>query len=357
MLNQILQQRSVPDVMQAFGKAYTRQEWPGVRRQIVDLLAQQVYGITPPAPDKVFCEELSFDDDAYAGKARQWVYRLGFETPGGFCSFPFVLALPRAKKPAPVFLHISFKDTVPNPYLPAEEIIDAGFGFVNLCYEDVTKDANEFRSGIASKYPRTEGATTNWGKLGMWAFAASRVMDYLSTRSGVRHDRVVVVGHSRLGKTALWCAAQDERFYGVVSNDSGCAGAAITRQKAGERVAEITNNFPYWFCDGYQVFRGSEEKMPFDQHFLLAAIAPRKLYVSSAMEDEWADPRSEFLSCYAASGVYTLLGEQGLVAPEQIPTEPVQLHEGSIGYHLRPGTHYLSRADWAQIIAYFGKHV
>jgi hypothetical protein len=171
-------------------------------------------------------------------------------------------------------------------------------------------------------------------------------MDFIQTLEEVDKARIAVVGHSRLGKTALWCAAQDERFIMGISNESGCSGAAISRGKKGERIRDIVKTFPYWFCENYKEYVDNEENMPFDQHFLISAIAPRYVYVSSAIGDEWADPESEFLSCVAASDVYELFGVKGLVTEDRLPEVGTKLHEGRIGYHLRGGTHYLSRYDW-----------
>ena len=122
-----------------------------------------------------------------------------------------------------------------------EEILDHGFAVAAFCYEDVTDDSADFNK-LAAMYPRDE--KTGWGKIGMWAFAASRVLDYLETREDIDATRACISGHSRLGKTALWCAAQDERFSMVVSNNSGCSGAALSRGKIGENIEKITNVFP-----------------------------------------------------------------------------------------------------------------
>lgn len=181
-------------------------------------------------------------------------------------------------------------------------------------------------------------------------------MDYAYTLDCFDFNRAAVVGHSRLGKTALWAGALDERFTHVISNNSGCSGAAITRQKKGERIRDIIRVFSRWFCDNYQKYVDKEELLPFDQHFLVAAIAPRKVYVASAIEDEWADPVSEFLSCYAASEVYEKLGLKGFISSDRLPEAGEYFHEGNIGYHLRKGTHYLSREDWNLFMDYMEKN-
>lgn len=120
-------------------------------------------------------------------------------------------------------------------------------------------------------------------------------------------------------------------------------------------MADLCRNFPYWFCGNLKKYAGGETKLPFDQHFLAALVAPRKLYAASAVDDQWADPRSEFLSCAAVTPVYELLGEKGLVC-DSLPETGDAFHEGSVGYHLRPGTHYLGREDWKLFMEYRRRH-
>ena len=254
----------------------------------------------------------------------------------------------------PAFVALCFRPDIPDKYLPMEEILDHGFAVAVLHYESVTSDGPEI-DGLAAMYPIDPDM--GWGKLGMWAFAASRVMDYLETLDAIDHARVCVIGHSRLGKTALWCAAQDERFSMGVSNDSGCSGAAISRGKAGETIADITKRFPYWFCGNYRSWAGREDETPFDQHMLLSLIAPRRLYVCSAAEDEWADPRSEYAGAQAASEVWRFLLCPGLVGPEALPSPETPLHAGGVAYHLRTGPHFQSRADWGYVMAYREAHL
>ena len=155
---------------------------------------------------------------------------------------------------------------------------------------------------------------------------------------------MIVVGHSRLGKTALWAGAGDERFAMVVSNESGCGGAALERRNFGETVRRITTVFPHWFCPNFAGWAGRAPEMPFDQHVLLAMTAPRPLYVASAAEDLWADPRGEFLAAVAAAPAWELFGKEGLgTADFPAPDAPVG---GSIGYHVRSGAHDLLAWDW-----------
>jgi len=353
MLQEKLHLRHLPQalVMNDGRRVVTPDDWRIRRREIIELLSREEYGFTPAAPGKVTGTiEASIPENgwetnasAFAGKAVQQAIRLTFDTPGGSFSFPMMLLVPKGVKKAPVFVCIAFRREIPDKYLPAEEIIDNGFAAAVFCYKDVTDDSADF-DGLAALYPRDE--KTGWGKIGMWAFAASRVLDYLETREDIDASRACVTGHSRLGKTALWCAAQDERFAMAVSNDSGCSGAALSRSDVGEDIAAITRHFPFWFCGHYQSWCGREHELPFDQHMLLALMAPRTLYVCSAKEDEWADPESEFLSCVAASEVWNLLRVPGLITPDEMPQLNQPLMDGGVCYHIRTGSHFYSRTDW-----------
>ena len=360
MICEKLSERNLPSLMTMNDgrRAATPDDWRVRRRELIDLLSREEYGYTPVAPAAVAGAvetnaNASLGEAAFADKAVQQTIRLSFDTPNGAFSFPFTLLVPKGVGKAPVFVVIAFRPEVPDRYLPAEEIIDRGFAVATFCYKDVTADSAVF-DGLAEMYPRDP--KTGWGKIGMWAFAASRVLDYLETREDIDASRACVTGHSRLGKTALWCAAQDERFSMAVSNCSGCSGAAISRGKIGESVARIAEVFPYWFCGNYQAWSGREAEMPFDQHMLLALIAPRKLYVCSAEQDSWADPESEFLCCAAASEAWTALRVPGLVAPDELPAADRALTEGGICYHMRSGTHFFSRTDWLYHMACRERH-
>ena len=350
MLKEKLMERRLPELLvMNDGRAVRNiDDWRARRRELIGLLSREEYGFTPAAPARVTAEGEAMGDwetntHAFADKAVQQVVHLSFDTPGGAFSFPIRLAVPKAIPKAPAFVYIGFRPDFPDRYLPVEEILDHGFAVAAFCYQDVTSDSADFDK-LAALYPRD--AKTGWGKIGMWAFAASRVLDYLETREDIDAARVCVSGHSRLGKTALWCAAQDERFAMAVSNDSGCSGAALSRGKIGETIENITNRFPFWFCGNYQNWRGREYEAPFDQHMLLALVAPRKLYVNSAADDDWADPASEFLSCVAAGEAWRIQRVAGLVTPDAMPQLDMPLMDGGIGYHVRTGAHFHSRTDW-----------
>jgi hypothetical protein len=165
-------------------------------------------------------------------------------------------------------------------------------------------------------------------------------------------DNATVCGHSRLGKTALFAAAIDTRFAFAYSNDSGCSGAALSRARMGETIEVISRVFPFWFCKKYRSYADNEDSMPFDQHYLIASIAPRKVLIGSAAEDEWAGPESEFLSALAASEAF----ENGLIHNGSIPNAPDKLLDGDIGYHIRYGKHYFSRTDWQRLMEFINLH-
>jgi hypothetical protein len=175
-------------------------------------------------------------------------------------------------------------------------------------------------------------------------------MDYLETDGDVDAKRVVLVGHSRTGKAALWAGAQDERFAMVVSNQSGSTGAALSRGKVGETIAIINDRFPHWFCANYKLYAGREAELPVDQHMLLALIAPRLLYVGSAAEDVWSDPGGEFRATAAASAAWRLLGAAGLPPGAKMPPTDAPLYGDRVGYHVRPGRHGLTEADWDKFL-------
>lgn len=349
MLSELLCERRIPELCLTADE----KEWSKRREDLLEMLSENIYGVTPEFDTELYSFIETREEDAYHGKAVQEWVRLSFQTPGGMYSFPFQLIIPKkASGAVPAFLHITFDPAKPQPLrlglpcveeMPTEEILDAGYAVANLYYQDVTTDSDR-KDGLALAYP--ENGRKTWGKIGMWAFAASRVMDYLLTRKEVDASRVAVGGWSRLGKTALWCAAQDPRFSLAISTESGCSGASLHRGNVGETIGDITVEFPYWFCPVYREWAGKEDQMPFDQHALLACVAPRGVFIGSAAEDEWADPRSEFLSAFAAGQAYELLGCKGLVTEDRLPEADEQLMEGKIGYMMRSGVHGMSRTDW-----------
>lgn len=323
------------------------------RGEMLEILRNEVYGTIPPKPDNM---TFSVQEDIIrrfcAGKAVCNKVTVNCDIGGREFSFPLLATIPtdRSAGRYPFFIHINFRPDNPDRYMPTEEIIDNGFALISLCYEDITSDDGDFTNGLAGVlYPDGSRPADGAGKIAMWAWAAMRALDYAETLGDILDlNCACVCGHSRLGKTALVTAAFDERFAFAYSNGAGCSGSAIQRGKTGERVADIVDRFPFWFCENYYKYANNEDKMPFDQHYLLASIAPRKVLVGSAAEDAWADPLSEFLSCVAASPMF----EKGIVFPDRKPGDNEKYHEGDIGWQIRPGEHYFSRFDWQRLIEF-----
>lgn len=339
-LNELLKERNLPSLLK--------------REEMLDILQEEVYGHMPPKPDEVTWEvQEEYVKRFCANKASFSKVTIKSELLGQQFSFPMYCVIPKAEGKHPFFVHINFRDDVPDRYQPTEELVDNGFAVLSFCYNDVTKDNPDFTDGLAGVlYKDGERKPNDAGKIAMWAWATQRVMDYAQTLHNLDMNRSIVCGHSRLGKTALLTAATDERFAFAYSNDSGCAGSAITRGKQGETVKDICNKFSYWFCENYQKYIDKEHEMPFDQHYLIASISPRYVCVGSAVEDIWADPVSEMLGCVAASPAFEQCGAKGFICEDRLAEVGDMFFEGTIGYHMRRGTHYFSREDWLKLIKF-----
>lgn len=385
----------VPDVLTRFegGKVKSEKAWVKKQRPaILERFTNQVYGKVPGKMDISEVKVWETTNDVLNGLGRRKQLSLFFTKDQKNLEVNVLMYLPKTSEKVPVFVgynftgnHAVFNDPairlteswVPNnPSVgivnnrvteqsrasassrwPVDEILKAGYGLVTIYYGDVDPDKNDFNDGIHPFFYH-EGQTTpgkdEWGAIAAWAWGLSRVMDYLETDPSVDAKKVAVLGHSRLGKAALWAGATDKRFAMVISNESGCGGAALSKRIYGETVEIINTSFPHWFCDNFLQYNGKENLLPVDQHMLLALIAPRPLYVASAEGDPWADPKGEFLSAKYASAVYELLGTDGLPVKEMPEVNsPVM---GRIGYHIRSGKHDLNIYDWQQYIKFADKH-
>lgn len=356
------------------------------RKEVLDLFEKHVYGRVPEGFDskKMRFETLSFSKLALNGKATRKEVRVYFMPETDTLFMDILIYLPNhIKQPVPAFLTLNFRGNhsiINDPCItltkswienepefgiqnnqasetsrgtrhsrwPVSRIIERGYAVATIYYGDIDPDFDDgFKNGVhavfnpdGSKKPEPDA----WGSIATWAWGLSRGMDYLETDKNIDPRRVAVLGHSRLGKTSLWAGAQDQRFALVISNNSGCGGAALSRRAFGETVKRINTVFPHWFCDRYNDYSGHESDCPVDQHMLIALIAPRPVYVASAAEDRWADPKGEFLSCLYADPVYRLFDTEGLPT-DQMPGihEPVT---GQIGYHIRAGKHDVTEYDW-----------
>lgn len=355
----------------------TPEEWRTVRRpEILGLFGNLIYGRVPePAsPLEQEFEVVAIDDGFMGGKATRKDVKIHFRTAKGEVSMHFLVFVPNGTdKPAPAFLKHSFNNTQGHDFnvsesrpdhlrngWPLGQILDAGFGLCAAYHQDLVRHNEvEFLNGIHKLfYPEGQSfpKAHEWGVLSACAWGAMRGMDYLETDNDIDHTRIAVMGHSKMGKAALWTAAQDERFALAISAQSGCAGAALWRRKSGETLKKMVTRFPYWLCRNAWKFIEQEDDLPIDQHMLLACVAPRPVYVHSGVEDTWADGRGEYLSAYHASAVYDLLGKSGLKS-EASPEVGKAIIESDVGYHLREGGHSIEPYDWDRFIEFASYHL
>lgn len=366
--------RGVPSLFTCLDGTQVKDErtWFQKRRpEILELFRREEYGRLPDMSDvkiRIRVADSRQSETIMEGRAIRKTVEVEAVRREIHFSFNFVVFIPVGlDHPAPAFVTIcnrGIRDSDParhflSPFYPAETIISRGYACASFRTQEVAPDYDEgFTTCFHRLFPdyienRPHDA---WGALTVWAWAASRVMDYFETEPLIDHKRVAVVGHSRGGKTALWCTAQDERFAMAVSSCAGNSGDAISRGSTGETIQDIATRFPYWFCRNYQKYKNNEEALPFDQHMLLALIAPRLIYTTSRTLDSWADPVGQFESCVQADPIYHLLGLTGMPQREKpLPEHP--LHDGRIGHHHKTGNHDLDEYDWNCIMDFADKHM
>ena len=322
------------------------------RKEILKTLQMFAYGDMPDAVP-VTGTVMEETGRCCSGNAKYYLIEIAAEFEKNTFRYPVKLIVPENGSKKPLIVCINFRPDVPDEYIPAEEIIDNGFALAVIYYQDVTNDDADFGDKLASFFPRT-GSGHDPGKISLWAWSVSRALDYLLTREDIDPDNIGVIGHSRLGKTALWCAANDERVRYVCSNDSGCMGAAYGRSHhdGGETVGIIDNHFPFWFCDNLHSLVKVGGPLPFDQHFLIAAVAPRSVLINSASKDDWADPPSEQNSCIGASPAWRVYGKTGYAGKGTSYGVDEGDVTGDIGYYKRYGIHFLGRGDWLRFMLF-----
>ncbi len=356
--------------------------WKYKRRpEILELFRKEVYGRLPEETVSASYTVQSLDENALGGKAIRKEVTITLSRNGVSVPLELLIFLPKnAAKPVPAFVGLNFSGnhTVSNdPAVPVtgswvrnntksgiadhkareenrgmsvsrwqiERVIGRGYALATMYYGDIDPDYDDgFKNGIHQLFADKNITAESWGSIASWAWGLSRIMDYFETDTDIDHGKVALMGHSRLGKTSLWGGAEDQRFAIVISNDSGCGGAALSRRAIGETVWKINSSFPHWFCDNFLRYNNNENEIPVDQHMLISLMAPRPVYVASAEEDSWADPKGEFLSAYYASPVYHLFALKG-IDTEKMPAvkNPIMNH---IGYHIRPGKHNVTEYDW-----------
>jgi hypothetical protein len=374
-------------------KLATVQQWEKEGRPaILAKFAQHVYGRFPSKPQNMHFKVNAVDNKALGGKATRKQITIYFTKATDSPSMDVLLYLPNGVKGSvPVFTGLNFygnHSTQADPGImlstrwmhnnepykvvnnkategsrgaqasrwPVEELISRGYGLATAYYGDLEPDHEEgWKTGIRTTMQKELNIKPEeWGAIGAWAWGLSRIMDYLETDKDVNARQVAITGHSRIGKAALWAAANDQRFAIVISNESGEGGTSLARRNYGETIERINTAFPHWFVPGYKTYNKRVDQLPVDQHMLLALMAPRPLYVGSAEDDQWADPKGEFLSASYAQPVYDLYNKKGLGTEQMPPVEqPVGEH---IRYHIRTGKHDINLYDWQQHLAFADKH-
>jgi len=355
--------------------------WRNIRRpELLQLFKDHVYGHSPDTPVSLRAEPFEAPTPALGGKALRHQIRLHFSDEANGPKLDLLVYLPADVPQAPVFVGLNFlgnQAIQPDPAIrlseawfnrgtgivdhhateaargveakswPVARLIDAGYGVATFAAGDLYPDAKDkFLDSLQPFFGTREDDPARWGALATWAWGLSRVYDYLSGLPQVDAARIIVAGHSRYGKAALWAGASDERFAMVVSNDSGEGGASLFRRNFGETLTHLP---AYWFAPRFKSYVGRVPDLPVDQHELIALIAPRPVYIASATEDWWSDPRGEFLAAKGADPVYRLLGAGGLDLQDfPAPESPVH---SRIAYHLRTGPHALTPYDWDNYIA------
>ena len=370
--------------------------WETKRRpEILELFQDHVYGRAPTRPAKMSFRVVETDDAALKGTAIRRQVRVLFTGRSDGPQMDVLIYLPaRARRAVPVFVGLNFngnqaihsdpaillarswhRDDRKNGYVDnratektrgfsasrwsVARCLSRGYGVATIYCGDIDPDYHdEFQNGVhplSYSKGQQKPAADQWGTIGAWSWGLSRALDYFETDTQIDHKRVILLGHSRLGKTALWAGARDDRFAMVISNNSGCGGAALSRRRFGETVRRINTSFPHWFCGNFKKYNDKENTLPVDQHMLVALIAPRPVYIASAQGDRWADPRGEFLSGLHAAPVYRLLGTSGL-GTRAFPKVDQPVH-GRIGYHVRSGRHDVTDYDWQQYLTFADKHL
>jgi hypothetical protein len=348
---------SLPDILKMNDgtPVKTSRQWTNRREEVLEMFRNDVFGRVPSTSYETSFKVINTDKNAMGGASTLKQVEININSEGKSLKINLTLFVPNnSHKPAPAFLLINNRGpAVADPtrkakseFWPAEEVIARGYAIAVFNNSDLDEDKfDNFKDGIHAVLDRGERKGDSWGTIAAWAWGASRCMDYLVQDKDIDARKVAVVGHSRGGKTALWAGAEDTRFALVVSNESGCTGAALARRKFGETVKRINTSFPHWFCTNYRKYNDNEDNMPVDMHMLLSLTAPRALYVACASDDLWGDPKGSYIALCNAIPVFNLLGKTSDI-PVAMPPLEKQIISGNVAYHVREGGHNMLVTDW-----------
>ena len=347
------EQRGIPSAVEYFGVKSAFDWYTKARPQVLKLLADKQYGQLPPRPENVVFRMMKERHGLAEGKVRCCDYQVTLFNAGREFRFPATVYLPERGEvklavAALTFWGLPRMDDEPER-LPIGQLADAGIAVGFVCCSDVylDRDLPEARKeSIWRIYGEVDGRDRRYTAISAWAYAQQLLYDLLRSRPECRGCDIWAQGHSRLGKTTLWAVANDPRFAGAVSNQSGCGGAALYRGKQGEDIDKIVTRFPYWFVPELDQYRHREYELPWDQHWLIAAISPRPVLITSAAEDAWADPENEFRAAVAAGEVYKLFGVPGIDPGTAFPNVNTPVFTPGVGYYVRDGKHTVRHEDW-----------
>lgn len=392
--------QTLPDplIMADGSRVTTAAQWHDKRRpELLELFTREMYGVMPPRSPKMSFDIFDKGSEALGGKAirRQVTVLLNGDPKGP--QLTLLIYIPKAAKgPVPAILGINFwgnhaitpdpgvrittnrvesgrnsyadLSCVQNgqateacrginaPQWPIDEILSRGYALATFYRGDIDPDTKDgFEKSVKAFYPELQNRGDNFSTIGAWAWALSRALDYLASDRAIDAKRVAAFGWSRLGKAALWAGATDERFAAVISNDSGAGGAKLFQRGIAENITRLNTVFPHWYDENFRQYNGRDTALPFDQHEVIALIAPRAVYVASAEEDANADPEGEFAAAKAAGPVFELLGRRGL-SVDKWPAVNQPVANGDVGYHVRSGGHDVKPFDWEQYLGFLDRH-
>ena len=366
----------LPDVLNG---VKTPAEWCGHRREEVrKMIEKYLFGKIPPRPERIFYETTR-TTDVFGGIGIRRDVTIHFRNGDREHSAKVLWYLPKKGTDIPLIAGLNFKGNAgctdePDVELePGEErgvqthrwqipmILSKGLSLIvsprNHFFPDHEDGRKESIYTLWNEDRDLTPEARDFTAISAWAWGYSALLDLAETDPHIDRKRLWIHGHSRLGKTALWCAANDPRIAGVVSNDSGCCGASISRNKldSAEHFKEIRKNFPYWFVREFDPFVGHENDFPLDMHFLTALAAPRPLLISSATEDLWSDPFNEYRNAKAVSAVYRLFGAEGIPDSAVFPGPDQGIFGDKVAYCLRAGIHDVTAKDWEFVLKFIEK--